>query len=119
MAYTAAHWGIYEVSRNGAGQPEIRGFSHDPDPSPIGLAALDASRSDLRVQRPSVRRSWLEHGWGARPDLRGLEEFVEVEWNEALDLAASALRDVIARRGNDAIFGGSYGWSSAGRFHHA
>ena len=36
-----------------------------------------------------------------------------------LDLAAKALTDTIARKGNRAIFGGAYGWSSAGRFHHA
>src|SRR4051812_30356086 len=91
----------------------------DPDPSPIGMAALEASRASLRVQRPAVRRSWLRHGWGARPDLRGVDPYVEVPWGEALDLAGTALREVIATGGNRSIFGGSYGWASAGRFHHA
>jgi len=44
---------------------------------------------------------------------------VEVEWDEALDLVAGELNRVKAAHGNRAIFGGSYGWSSAGRFHHA
>ena len=37
----------------------------------------------------------------------------------ALDLLARELNSVKARCGNEAIFGGSYGWASAGRFHHA
>ena len=37
----------------------------------------------------------------------------------ALDLVARELRSVKARCGNEAIYGGSYGWASAGRFHHA
>jgi biotin/methionine sulfoxide reductase len=73
----------------------------------------------LRVTRPSVRKSWIEHGWGARPELRGRESFVEVSWDEAIALAADALGCTIASHGNEAVFGGSYGWSSAGRFHHA
>src|SRR5690606_32575047 len=113
----STHWGIYEVL-NEPGGPRLAPFAADPDPSPIGLGMLQASR-ELRVARPSVRRSVLEHGIGAAPERRGLEPFVEVSWDEALDLAAGALRDVIARSGNEAIFGGSYGWSSAGRFHHA
>ena len=34
-------------------------------------------------------------------------------------LLARELRSVKARCGNEAIYGGSYGWASAGRFHHA
>ncbi len=117
--YTAAHWGVYRVARDGAGAPSLEPFERDPDPSPIGFGMLSTSRSELRIRRPAVRRSWLAGGIGARPDRRGGDAFVEVSWDEALDLAAAALRDVIERRGNGAIFGGSYGWSSAGRFHHA
>jgi biotin/methionine sulfoxide reductase len=44
---------------------------------------------------------------------------VEVDWSKALDLAAAELQRVRTEHGNTAIFGGSYGWASAGRFHHA
>ena len=73
----------------------------------------------LRVRRPAVRKSWLEKGPGAAPEKRGQEPFVEVEWDEALDLVAEELKRVKDTHCNRAIFGGSYGWSSAGRFHHA
>ena len=42
-----------------------------------------------------------------------------VSWDEALDLIAGELARVRERYGNPAIFGGSYGWASAGRLHHA
>jgi biotin/methionine sulfoxide reductase len=42
-----------------------------------------------------------------------------VSWDRALDLLADELTRVKREHGNGAIFGGSYGWSSAGRFHHA
>src|SRR5207237_2779222 len=51
--------------------------------------------------------------------LRGREPFVEVSWDQALELVASELTRVRHSYGAAAIFGGSCGWSSAGRLHHA
>jgi len=117
---TAAHWGVYEVEYDDAGQPvKLHPFSQDPDPSPIGLHMLSDEVTRLRVRRPSIRKSWLEKGPGAAPEKRGQEPFVEVPWDEALDLVAKDIDRVRKQHSNRAIFGGSYGWSSAGRFHHA
>lgn len=116
---TASHWGVYEAAVHDGQVTGLRALAEDPDPSPIGLAMWDAYRSPVRVLRPAVRRSWLEQGPGARPELRGREPFVEIEWERALDLVAAELQRVRGTHGNEAIFGGSYGWSSAGRFHHA
>ena len=116
---TATHWGLYEVTRAADGRESLRPFAGDPDPAPIGLDALSEEVARLRVRRPSIRKSWLDHGPGAAPERRGDEPFVEVAWERALDLVTSELKRVIAERGNTAIFGGSYGWGSAGRFHHA
>ena len=116
--YTASHWGIYRVREEG-GVPQLAPYEADPDPSPIGLHQMDVNASPLRIRRPAVRRSWLEKGPGAAPHLRGREPFVELDWDEALDLAAAEIDRVRMTHGNEAIFGGSYGWSSAGRFHHA
>lgn len=116
---TLSHWGAYEVVIDQGVASGLVSSRDDPDPSPIGLAMWDAYQSPLRIGRPAVRRSWLDEGAGARPELRGREEFVEVEWERALDLVAAELDRVRRQHGNGAIFGGSYGWSSAGRFHHA
>jgi len=117
--YTASHWGIYQVDAGMDGAPKLTPYSGDSDPSPIGLHQLDDSLMRLRVRRPAVRRSWLRDGPGAAPELRGREPFVEVEWEEAERLVAGEIGRVREQHGNQAIFGGSYGWSSAGRFHHA
>jgi biotin/methionine sulfoxide reductase len=117
---TAAHWGVYEVEYDDDGHAvRLHPFSKDPDPSPIGLHMLSDEVARLRVRRPAIRKSWLERGPGAAPEMRGQEPFVEVPWDEALDLVANELKRVKAAYSNRAIFGGSYGWSSAGRFHHA
>lgn len=118
--YSAAHWGIYEIdSDSPEGRPTLRSFSLDPDPNPIGLDQLDPSVTALRIARPAIRESWLEAGAGKTLSKRGQERFVEVDWDTALDLAAGEIARIRASHGNEAIFGGSYGWSSAGRFHHA
>jgi biotin/methionine sulfoxide reductase len=116
---TAAHWGVYEVVPQPVGSPSIRGAAEDSDPSPIGLHMASGDLKKVRIARPSVRRSWLESGPGSNPHLRGREPFVEVEWDVALDLLAREFERVCSTFGNEAIFGGSYGWASAGRFHHA
>ncbi|MEO6626341.1 MAG: molybdopterin-dependent oxidoreductase, partial [Burkholderiaceae bacterium] len=123
LSYTTTHWGIYEVRRKGEGTIRLSGLAHDPSPSPIGLSMPDAVQGGLRVRRPSVRRSYLEAARGrsgdTRRDLRGQEAFVEISWDEAIRLVSGEIARVRSERGNNAIFGGSYGWSSAGRFHHA
>jgi biotin/methionine sulfoxide reductase len=120
LTYTAAHWGIYEVLTAEPGAPpHLRPFSKDSDPSPIGLDQLDPSVTRLRVRRPAIRRGWLDEGPGRQTERRGRDPFVEVDWPTAIDHVARELTQVRAQRGNAAIFGGSYGWASAGRFHHS
>ena len=116
---TSMHWGVYEVEVEGGRIARLKPFAHDPEPSPIGHAVPAALTSPTRVMRPAVRRSYLEHGPGAATHLRGAEPFVEVPWPEALDIVAAEVDRVKTQFGNASIFAGSYGWSSAGRFHHA
>lgn len=115
--YTAMHWGVYEILGNDH-EPRLGPFEHDPDPSPIGLSMLPDTQR-LRVTAPCVRQSCLSHGMGHNPHQRGIEPFVQTDWDTALDLAAKAIGDTVRLHGNASIFGGSYGWASAGRFHHA
>jgi biotin/methionine sulfoxide reductase len=117
--YTVGHWGTHEIVRDENGSPALRHWRGDADPSPVGLDQLSPVTDAMRVKRPAFRRGWLEHGPGGRTQARGSDEFVELEWDEALDIVARELSRVTSRYGNEALFGGSYGWASAGRFHHA
>ena len=112
MRYTAAHWGTYEIDGE-----DLRPAAGDPAPSRIGKGWLSAVRDpQSRIQRPAIRRGWLL-GEGGKD--RCKDAFVEVSWDEAASLVAREITRVKQHYGNNAIYGGSYGWSSAGRFHHA
>ncbi|ACU71682.1 molybdopterin oxidoreductase [Catenulispora acidiphila DSM 44928] len=117
---TTSHWGAFSVRPDAEADGGIAVLPHpaDPAPSPLLANVPGALRHRTRVRRPAVRRGWLERGPG--PDSRrGREAFVEVGWDEALDLAAAEVDRVRTGPGPRAVFGGSYGWASAGRFHHA
>lgn len=118
MELFASHFGTYEVDRTD-GAPRLKPFRFDPEPSAIGAAYLDLADNAARVLHPMVRRSVLDRPDEPSGHLRGREPFVAVDWDVALDLVARKVAGVRSRFGNRAIFGGSYGWSSAGRFHHA
>lgn len=119
MTPTALHWGNYDVETRDGKVVALRPAGGDPDPSEIGSGMVAALDDDVRLRAPMVRKSWLEKGAAPAGGLRGREAFVEVGWDEALDLVANELQRVKTRFGNEAIYGGSYGWASAGRFHHA
>ncbi len=122
MSYTSTHWGVYRPVVEGGKLRALEPAPWDRDPSPIGQSMAAAIDGPARVRRPAVREGFLREVQGGRRESsrrRGQEAFVEVPWDEALDLVAAELRRVRERHGNPAIFGGSYGWASAGRFHHA
>ena len=112
---TSSHWGAFEVDVEGDRIVATRPFGEDPGPSGIPEALPAAVHHRTRVARPSIRRGWLQDRRGER----GSDDFVELPWEEALDIAAEEIDRVRRQHGNEAIFGGSYGWASAGRFHHA
>lgn len=113
-----AHWGAFTAEVNAGDLTAVRPHAGDDDPSPL-LGNLPGSiRHHSRVAGPAIRRGWLDNGPGPS-ERRGDDEFVAVSWDELSDLLAGELRRIIDEHGNEAIYGGSYGWASAGRFHHA
>ncbi|GAA4988071.1 hypothetical protein GCM10025734_13510 [Kitasatospora paranensis] len=115
---TTSHWGAFRVRTAPGGAVTVEPHPADPSPSPLLGGVPGALHHPTRIARPAVRAGWLEHGPGPS-SRRGAEPFVEVEWEHALDLVAAELDRVRNEFGHQAVFGGSYGWASAGRFHHA
>lgn len=114
---TASHWGIGVATIEHGQVVSVDGHDSDPAASEINQNIAGSLHGNARVLRPAVRKSWLVGTPKAKE--RGRDSFVEVSWDHALDLIAQDLTRVRKDHGNGAIFAGSYGWSSAGRFHHA
>jgi biotin/methionine sulfoxide reductase len=132
--YHSSHWGAFQARHTRDAGLEIRPIAGDPQPSPILQNLATALDHPARLARPLIRRGWLHDGPGPDPR-RGSDSYIETDWDQALDLAARELRRLGAGPQNSEasggqtpaaeplpgakVFGGSYGWSSAGRFHHA
>ncbi|WP_092808572.1 molybdopterin-dependent oxidoreductase [Rhodococcus globerulus] len=113
-----SHWGMFTAESVAGEVTAVHPYEGDSNPSPMLGNFAGSVRSRSRVAGPAVRRGWLENGPGPT-EKRGSDEFVSVEWDELTELLSRELRRVVDTHGNNAIFGGSYGWASAGRFHHA
>lgn len=116
---TSTHWGNYLVETRDGRLAAIHPAHNDTNPSPIGQSLLASQDRGCRISQPCIRQGYLDKGSQSDGAKRGIEPFVAVPWDEALDIAADALHKTVDQHGNQAIFGGSYGWGSAGRFHHA
>ena len=112
-----SHWGVFSA-RMKDGELEVRQHPGDPDPNEIIQNFPAALRHRARIAQPMVRRGWLENGPGP-DDRRGRDQYVPLSWDEAFDLLGGELKRIRDDHGPAAVFGGSYGWASAGRFHHA
>jgi len=109
-----AHWGAFTALVEDGRVVGCEPFARDPAPSDMLDAIPEMVHSPLRIARPAIREGWREGK--ART---GADRFREVSWEEALATVASELARVRETFGDAAILGGSYGWSSAGRVHHA
>src|SRR5262249_36053579 len=109
-----AHWGAFTAlvkdGRVVGGEP----FARARAPSNMPDATPEMVPSPLRIARPAIRDGWREG-----KERTGADRFHEVSWDEALAAVASELARVRETFGHASILGGSYGWSSAGRVHHA
>ncbi len=119
---TATHWGAYLARTDGTRLLGLDQRPDDPAPTLIGDSVADALRSPARLTVPLIRRGWLEDGPGpanrAGTRRRGDDDYIAVDWDTASALVAGELDRIRTVHGNNAIYGGSYGWGSAGRFHH-
>ncbi|WP_207537105.1 molybdopterin-dependent oxidoreductase [Sabulicella rubraurantiaca] len=113
----ASHWGFFDAVVRDGRFVEARPFARDPMPPRLVAATPATVHSEARIDRPYVRKGWLE---GRRAGhARGGDPFVPVSWDRITRLLAEEVAQTRAEHGDNALFGGSYGWASAGRFHHA
>jgi biotin/methionine sulfoxide reductase len=113
-----AHWGAFWVVTEDGRIVDIEPFAEDQAPSPMIQAVRDWMDPRVRIDRPMVREGWLEGRGRSDGAGRGRERFVPVAWDDAARIVADEIDRVAVGHGSDSIFAGSYGWTSAGRFHH-
>ncbi len=120
-----SHWGAYTLLVNDGQIVGVEPFAGDPNPSSIIESVAAWGDPYRRIRQPMARAAWLAAARAGRPTTpeeragRGTDSFVPISWDEALNLVAGDIRRVIDTHGNRSVFAGSYGWTSAGRFHHA
>ncbi len=114
---TAARWGILKASvKNGkiVKSAPWKIISKIPN-------TLQNTMADLvyntRIKAPMVRKSYLADPDNPKPELRGLDEWVEVKYEDAIKLVARELKKTREQKGADSVFAGSYGWQSTGNVH--
>ncbi|NDR55707.1 molybdopterin-dependent oxidoreductase [Aliiruegeria sabulilitoris] len=119
--FHASHFGPFEaVVRDGKLVGINTMMELDARPTEmLSYGMMDRTYDKTRIDYPMVRKSYLQ-GWetgDTKPELRGKEEYVRVDWDTAWSLTAKALLDTATNHGNEAIFSSSYGgWSNAGSF---
>ena len=80
-----SHWGAFTAEVENGRLIGVEPFANDADPSPILASMPESLYADCRVERPMVRKGWLDDGPGGpgSGDGRGAEPFVAVPWDEA------------------------------------
>lgn len=119
--FHATHYGPFEaVVRDGRliGLNAVTELDARPTEM-LMYGVVDRTYDKSRIDHPMIRKSYLEN-WESgdtRPELRGKEPYVRVDWDTAYSLTAKALLDTASEHGNEAIFSSSYGgWANAGNF---
>ena len=119
VVMNASHWGVYQVHVAGGRIVRVEPIEGDHAPSYQLQAVAQQPYNGARIRYPMVRKSYLEKGYKAGGKKRGVDPYVRVSWDKALDLVASELKRVKETYGVGAIWGGSYGWMSASNLGNA
>lgn len=112
---TANRFGAFWANTNSAQIVSVEPFSGDKFPSTMNNSLPDRIQNESRVLYPYVRKSYLAKKGPNKPELRGRDEFVRVSWDEALDLAAKALKENFDKYGAEAVYGECYWWGGGGK----
>jgi len=114
---TAARWGILKASvKNGKIVKSAPWKITSKIPNTLQNTMADLV-CNTRIKAPMVRKSYLADPDNPKPELRGLDEWVEVKYEDAIKLVARELKKTREQKGADSVFAGSYGWQSTGNVH--
>ena len=114
---TAARWGILKASvKNGKIVKSAPWKITSKIPNTLQNTMADLVYN-TRIKAPMERKSYLADPDNPKPELRGLDEWVEVKYEDAIKLVARELKKTREQKGASSVFAGSYGWQSTGNVH--
>jgi len=115
---SVAHWGSFTAEVANGRFVRALPFAKDPYPNRMITAMPDVLYAPNRIKYPMIRQGFYRDRSRSDTNKRGVEPFVRVSWDEALDITAAELRRVKSQYGNRAIYS-AQGWQSPGNFHPA
>lgn len=117
--FTAAHWGILKATiENGKIVKSEAAEVTSKIPNPLQNYMADLIYK-TRIKTPMVRKSYLENPDDPKRELRGVDEWVEIKYEDAIKLVARELKKTREQKGTESVYAGSYGWKSSGNVHNS
>lgn len=89
---TGAHWGILKVTIRDGKVVDSTNAIENKTPNPLQGVTKDLIYTQSRIRYPMVRKSYIENPDSPKPELRGKDEWVKVDYNTAIKLIAQELK---------------------------
>ena len=89
-----SHWGAFTAVVRDGQLLRCEPFARDGAPSNILQSMPALMQSGLRIARPAIRQGWLKQRHLSDRSARGHDAFVELGWDEALEIVAQELARV-------------------------
>ncbi len=115
---TGAHWGIIKATIKDGKVVKSENGVEGKTLNPLQTVTEDLIYSEARIRYPMVRKHYLKDPNNSKPELRGKDEWVKVDYDTAIKLIADQLKDTYKQKGPSGVYAGSYGWFSPGRLHN-
>lgn len=115
---TGAHWGILKATiKDGKVVSSVNAIE-GKTPNPLQSVTSDLIYTKSRIRYPMARKHYIMDPDNPRPELRGKDEWVRLDYDTAIKLIALELKKTRREKGPSGIYAGSYGWYSPGRMHN-
>lgn len=111
---SASHFGAFRAKVKNSRFEAVEPFEGDAYPCSLMNALPARTYAEDRILYPCVREDYLKNGYKSDTTKRGKDKFVRVSWEKALELVANEIKRTHKEFGDDAIYGGSYGWYCVG-----
>ena len=91
---TSSHWGAFEAIIENGKLISTKPFEEDLNPNDISKFIPKAVYHEKRVKSPHIRKGWFINKETRNKNLRGDDEFQEVPWDAAIEIAAEEISRV-------------------------